>query len=933
MAGLQPTLSSADLLADDREQDQAGGSGLTTMETSGEVDSAELNGNAEGSDNENEIAGTDVDMRAAEEGEDAAMNGSGGANDGKRVKVYELREASWFDRGTGHCRTVYDPSQDLALLIVEAEELPTDKAGEGEQAGTGSDAPGGFLKEDLLLNSRVEKTDIYARQQDTLIVWTEPSSQLDIALSFQDAEGCEDVWHFIKEVQKHFNNQPSDAESQIPSSSSPLSASPMMGIGSSHIMLADTRQPWQIPNLANIKEQETLLRMQVKSPAGRERAVEHIIGEDYIKHLITVLNQAEDLESLEDLHALCSLMQTILMFNDNGIFEYILQDDIFMGVIGMLEYDPEFPTLKASYRQFLKETTKFREVVEIKDEAIRNKIHQTYRLHYLKDVVLARVLDDPTFGILNGFVFYNQVDIISHVQNDEGLLSELFTPFRDNAEPPTPEEDGKRCDIVTFLHQLMHMGKGVQMPNRLALYRSLLDRGLLFVCEWAFKRKESKLLHSGAEMITFAVEHDVNAVRMHVLKEEDVRKTTLVVEIIAMLTTTTNLGLVSQMTDTLRTLLETSPENETFAQRKEGPVSENFTQYFYDNCAIKLFEPLLELPEYKAVKETPMKLTRERATLLQNLIELLSFCVINHAHRSQYFILSNPISPRVVSLLYVKEKPLRHAAVRYVKACLKTGNHFIHRYFVKNDLLLPLFEVLENESTRDNMLSSSCMDVLDLIRKENMKPIINHLFEKYKPRIESLSQRPNLRSFMFGLTVKWEQNNEPPPPPPPDTSLVSTAESKAWKEEEDYFNGSDEEEIGPKLPSTSLSSSSSSSSPKTTISWPKRKRMITNGGAAAGPPAKKSNPPKGPGLGLDYDDASDPDDLDEITAKVRAKRSREEEEEEGFAGLLTKGKEKKEVVGVTATATGTMTPVKEVGKKIRLNLGSWGKKAEGKGKG
>lgn len=26
-----------------------------------------------------------------------------------------------------------------------------------------------------------------------------------------------------------------------------------------------------------------------------------------------------------------------MMFNDNGIFEYILQDDIFMGVLGMLE--------------------------------------------------------------------------------------------------------------------------------------------------------------------------------------------------------------------------------------------------------------------------------------------------------------------------------------------------------------------------------------------------------------------------------------------------------------------------------------------------------------------------------------------------------------------------------------------------------------------
>lgn len=27
----------------------------------------------------------------------------------------------------------------------------------------------------------------------------------------------------------------------------------------------------------------------------------------------------------------------VVLFNDNGIFEYILQDEIFLGVIGMLE--------------------------------------------------------------------------------------------------------------------------------------------------------------------------------------------------------------------------------------------------------------------------------------------------------------------------------------------------------------------------------------------------------------------------------------------------------------------------------------------------------------------------------------------------------------------------------------------------------------------
>lgn len=42
------------------------------------------------------------------------------------------------------------------------------------------------------------------RAVETLIVWTEPDG-VDYALSFQDPEGCAEVWHFIEEVQRHMN--------------------------------------------------------------------------------------------------------------------------------------------------------------------------------------------------------------------------------------------------------------------------------------------------------------------------------------------------------------------------------------------------------------------------------------------------------------------------------------------------------------------------------------------------------------------------------------------------------------------------------------------------------------------------------------------------------------------------------------------------------
>jgi len=306
------------------------------------------------------------------------------------------------------------------------------------------------------------------------------------------------------------------------------------------------------------------------------------------------------------------------------------------------------------------------------------------------------MLDDGTFGILNGFVFFTQVDIINYIQGNDAFLNELLSGFRDE-RPGSPVFDSpldeRRRDIVLLLNQLMILGKGVQLPNRLALYRNLIDRGLLFVVEWAFRRNEAQLLHAGAEILTLAVELDVGAVRMHVLKEDEAKRRSLIVDIIALLSRTKNMGLLSQVGDSLRNLLDTSGEEnvslararhvrvadrQSFLQRKEGPISDNFMQSFYENCVGALYRPLLESPEIKAgagglsavsnngqlMVEVP-KIPRERTALLYLLIELLSASVSNNSqlHRVSFFILSNPISRKIVSLVYVKDKPLKHGKI------------------------------------------------------------------------------------------------------------------------------------------------------------------------------------------------------------------------------------------------------------------------------
>lgn len=214
--------------------------------------------------------------------------------------------------------------------------------------------------------------------------------------------------------------------------------------------------------------------------------------QDYLKSMVETFEQAEDLEIIEALHTLFGMMQAIresratrgsqarrmveltrpcvcapapVFLNDTTIIEFLLQEEFFISVLGMLECqflklatqrnvcvppgltvslsypftdDPEFPKLKASYRDFLRNSTRFRQAVEIKDESIRTKIHQTYRLLYLKDVVLARVLEESTMNIINSMIFFNQNDIVQHMQsNTQFLLAafEAFVPDKTGASP------------------------------------------------------------------------------------------------------------------------------------------------------------------------------------------------------------------------------------------------------------------------------------------------------------------------------------------------------------------------------------------------------------------------------------------------------------------------------------------------------------------
>ncbi|KAL9581603.1 MAG: hypothetical protein Q9212_003802 [Teloschistes hypoglaucus] len=584
-------------------------------------------------------------------------------NDKKRVKVYELRNNDWFDRGTGFCtgRSTNDDSR----IFVESEDKP----------------------ERMLLETRITRDDGYQKQQDTLIVWTE-SSGTDMALSFQEAEGCAAIWNFVSQVQQHLVavSGPDDALSDdaMDTFSNPL-ALPR-------------------PELSNLDEIASLMRTVISTPQGRDSLSKLVITEDYIRKLVPLVEMAEDLESLEDLHHLCNIMKMLVLLNDTQIIEHAVSDDMVMGVVGALEYDPDFPTHKANHRRYLKDRSKYKEVVPIQDLAIKKKIHSTWRLLYLKDVVLARILDDPTFSVLNSLIFFNQVDIVSHLQGNTEFLQELFGIIDDKNAP-----HWRKKDAVAFIQNCCNVAKNLQAPGRSTLYHNFIKSGLLHVINFALLNADSSIRVAGTDILVSLIDHDATMVRMYIFQAITDQKRPLTDTLIELLLIETDLGVKAQAADAIKVLLEpqqpTPPPTEAAARNSgeflsklrgtpsANPQNESFIQIFYDNSAKKLFKPLKDL---------------ERRTT---------------------------------------------SALKFFRTCIGLNDEYYIQQMTGNFLFEPILNVVYATMPRDNLLNSVCLEFFEFIKRENLRPVIVHVVENYREKLEAIDY---VDTFQL-LVLRYEQ--------------------------------------------------------------------------------------------------------------------------------------------------------------------------------
>jgi protein phosphatase 4 regulatory subunit 3 len=416
------------------------------------------------------------------------------------------------------------------------------------------------------------------------------------------------------------------------------------------------------PELGNLKEVEEQMKALNNTQPGRQALTTFIMNDGYIEKLTPLVQTAEDLESVQDLHRLCTIMKIIILLNDAAMIEHAVTDEMIIGVVGALEYDPDFPSHKANHRLWLSDESRYKEVVRIDDEPIRKKIHHTYRLQYLKDVVLARILDDPTFSILNSLIYFYQVDIVQHLQNNEAFLKELFGIFS-----PQEQDQKRKKDAVLFIQQCCAIAKNIQAPARQQLYNNFLGHGLLSVINFALRHSDVAVRVGATDVLVSMIDHDPQMIRQTIFRQINDKQTPLTDSLIDLLLVEVDLGVKAQIADAIKVLLDPGSQSVPldglakasgeFASRmrpQPDPQQEIFLVNFYEESAKRLFRPLMDLKG-----RDNMTFSVQEVSLFVHLIEILCFFIRQHQHRSKYFVLTENLSQRIAQLLSSPEKHLK----------------------------------------------------------------------------------------------------------------------------------------------------------------------------------------------------------------------------------------------------------------------------------
>ena len=442
----------------------------------------------------------------------------------------------------------------------------------------------------------------------------------------------------------------------------------------------------------------------------REGLLSQVLADGWLRQLLSLFSPAEDLEDLAALHDLHRVVRALVLLGDTTLLEVLFGEELCLDVIGALEYDPESPGERLHHRAYLKEKLLFKEVVALPSPAVREKIHQTQRLAYVKDTVLAKHLDDHSFGTISSIMLFNNVEVLSALIQDKEFYPALFSRFK------TVEKGCEEWrDLVAFLQELCSMSKQLQARERQEMVQLLTEQGLFDVIKGVLESGDSDVNLNGLDVLVSLLQHDASPLRDHFTQAENPG---LFAHMVRGLLDRRSGGAQEMMLEVMRLLLD--PETMDKSVEKD-----KFLELFYRK-------------DFLALVIDPLKDAALDPNTAVLIVDLLIFCMHNHGFLIKYYILRTNALQKILGLLRRRERWAACAAVRFLRQCMGTKDDFYLRHITKNSAILPVLEAYERNAGRRNLLDSAVLEMIDFIAQQKPSGILEHLVEKHAEKLRGI---------------------------------------------------------------------------------------------------------------------------------------------------------------------------------------------------
>lgn len=147
------------------------------------------------------------------------------------------------------------------------------------------------------------------------------------------------------------------------------------------------------------------------------------------------------------------------------------------------------------------------------------------------------------------------------------------------------------------------------------------------------------------------------------------------------------------------------------------------------------------------------------------------------------------------------------AALKFFRTLVSLQDTFYQAQMTHNNTFGLILNIVYETMPRDNLLNSACLELFEYIKRENIKPIILHVVEKYRDKLKDITYVDTFRNLILRYDQMQGYGAEG------DASLYAQDEGmqqrnqvngQRWQgvkemdaAEEEYFNTSDdEEEVG-----------------------------------------------------------------------------------------------------------------------------------------